>query len=275
MSSPKKVKKVRKYLRLMEKKLGRPYNPHRKPLMDQLVFFHLYCFGGSTKGKKVLRAFREEYVDWNEVRVSPLGQLGETISESGITPEVARTVKSFLNEIYNEHNSLEIEFLREDTQENYRKHFNRVNSLAPGAVQFLMLVNKDYNAVPPEQPVKRVSERLGLVTANSTKGKLNKTFRSIIPEKEALRFFLLAIEHGRTICTPESPKCKTCPMEKDCDFADKLKKEKARKTASSKKKTKKKKTVKATKKESASSKKKKRKRKLTRRSRSTKSKAKK
>jgi endonuclease-3 len=219
MSSPKKLKLVKKYLRLMEKKLGRPNNPAKRPLLDQIVFFHLYSFGGNNRAKRALREFAEEYVDWNEVRVSSLGQIGETVSKHGITLEAAPVLKDFLNQIYTEHDTLNIEFLREETVEFIRKFFLKVNALLPGTVPFILMANKGAGAVPPETPVRRLAERIGLAGKGATRGKLNKVFRDSIPEKEAYKFFMLAVEHLRTVCLPEIPKCQQCPMTADCDFA--------------------------------------------------------
>ena len=219
MSSPKKIKLVRKYMRLMEKKFGRPNNPVKKPLLDQIVFFHLYAFGGNNRAKRALREFADEYVDWNEVRVSSLGQIGETLSKHGITPEAAPVLKDFLNQIYMEHNTINLEFLREEPIEFIRKFFLKVDAFLPGAVPFVLMVNKDSGALLPENPLRRLAERLGLVERGATRGKLNKVLREVVTDRESYKFFMLAVEHLRTICTPDTPKCQNCPMNADCDFA--------------------------------------------------------
>jgi len=286
MSAPKKVKKIRKYLRLLEKRFGRPFNPVRKPVLDQVAFYQFFIHVGNAKAKKTLKDFREEYVDWNEVRVSSLGQISETVSAYGMTPEVAVTIKGFLNHVYNEHNSLSIEFLRDESNDNIRKFFSNADMLLHGTVAFLLMVNKESSVVPPEKPLKRVAERIGLAGRGWTRSKVAKTFRVIVPEKEALKFFQLALEHSRSYCTVENPRCANCPMESDCDFRarvkDREKKKKANKSVAAKPAVKAKPAARtkpvarakpAVRAKHAPQKKKKRKRKLMRRSRSSKKKA--
>jgi endonuclease-3 len=268
-----KTKKVKKYLRLLEKKIGRPYNPWKKSMLDQVVFYHILWFAGNSKAKKVLREFKEEYVDWNEVRVSSLGQIGETVIKHDISPEAAPVIKGFLNQIFKEHNSLNLEFLRDEQVEYYKKFFNKVDGFLPGTVDYLAIINREYDAVPIEIPTRRITERIGLLPRSATKGKIKKAFRSIISEKEVFKFFVLSLEHARTCCTPESPLCASCPMDKDCDYALKEKRRRQRRKEREQRKKKAKQTrakpaVKKT--ASTAQKKKKRKRRLTRRNRKAK-----
>ncbi len=63
--------------------------------------------------------------------------------------------------------------------------------------------------------VHRISNRLGWVkTKNADKTELE--LRRIVPKKYWQWINELLVDHGRNICTPISPKCSQCPLEKIC-----------------------------------------------------------
>ena len=63
--------------------------------------------------------------------------------------------------------------------------------------------------------VHRISNRLGL-TKTKTPEQTEFALRRILPKKYWIIFNTLLVTLGQNICTPISPKCSTCPIEKYC-----------------------------------------------------------
>ncbi len=63
--------------------------------------------------------------------------------------------------------------------------------------------------------VHRISNRLGL-TKTKTPEQTEFALRKILPEKYWIIFNTLLVTLGQNICTPVSPKCSLCPIEKYC-----------------------------------------------------------
>lgn len=80
-----------------------------------------------------------------------------------------------------------------------------------------IVITMGYNkpGVAVDTHVHRISNRLGLV---STKSPYQTEFalRKMLPKRYWIIFNNLLVMHGKTICTPVSPKCSICPIAEYC-----------------------------------------------------------
>jgi endonuclease-3 len=106
-----KTKRLRKIISSLEKRYGRGNFPERNSYLEQLVFYYVFYHANLSGARKVLKSFRDNYVDWNEVRVSSLGEIGATLQNHSITPEVAVPIKEVLNGIFSTQNRMSLDFL--------------------------------------------------------------------------------------------------------------------------------------------------------------------
>ena len=80
-----------------------------------------------------------------------------------------------------------------------------------------IVITMGYNkpGIAVDTHVHRISNRLGLVSTkspNQTEFALRKT----LPKRYWIVFNNLLVMHGKTICTPISPKCSICPITEYC-----------------------------------------------------------
>ena len=80
-----------------------------------------------------------------------------------------------------------------------------------------IVITMGYNkpGIAVDTHVHRISNRLGLVSTkspNQTEFALRKT----LPKRYWIVFNNLLVMHGKTICTPVSPKCSICPITEYC-----------------------------------------------------------
>ncbi len=80
-----------------------------------------------------------------------------------------------------------------------------------------IVITRGYNkpGIAVDTHVHRISNRLGLVetkSPNQTEFALRKT----LPKRYWTVFNSLLVMHGKTICTPVSPKCSICPITEYC-----------------------------------------------------------
>jgi len=83
-----------------------------------------------------------------------------------------------------------------------------------------IVITMGYNkpGIAVDTHVHRISNRLGLVSTkspNQTEFALRKT----LPKQYWIVFNDLLVMHGKTICTPVSPKCSICPITEYCKRA--------------------------------------------------------
>ena len=70
--------------------------------------------------------------------------------------------------------------------------------------------------------VHRISNRLGYVKTNSP-AQTEQALRTKLPKEYWIIFNSLLVPMGQNICTPISPKCSICPIERYCDQAGVIK----------------------------------------------------
>ncbi len=65
----------------------------------------------------------------------------------------------------------------------------------------------------------RITGRLGITDGSKDPLQVEKQLREVLPPKESNNFCHRMVLFGRDTCTARSPKCRGCPLAKDCDTA--------------------------------------------------------
>jgi endonuclease-3 len=90
-----------------------------------------------------------------------------------------------------------------------------IKHIGPKTANIVLAFAYGQKVIPVDTHCHRVPNRMGWVktkNANETEKELIK----IIPKKYWKEFNSIFVQFGRTICTPLSPKCSICPIEKYC-----------------------------------------------------------
>lgn len=217
-------RKLTRVVRILEEK----YGPHIYPepgmeLLEQIVFAILCDRNPVTNARKALRDMRDEYVDWNEVRVATIRQLEETLERARIEEpgRHAEVLKALLEKVFNEVCRVSLDGLRTDGPEKARKTVQKLDILEPHEQQYL-LVGAGVEEGPPLDPATdRIGQRVGLFAPDDAPAKRRKVLESLVASQDALRFHHLMVEHGKKLCTDEDPypiRCIRCPAQLECDF---------------------------------------------------------
>jgi endonuclease-3 len=221
-STQKDVKrKLTRCVRILEEKYGPHIYPEdcQNPL-DQIVFAILAARNPVTNARKAVRDFKDDYVDWNEVRVSTIRQLEDTLEKSRIEPTAryAELVKTLLEKTFDEVCRVSLDTLRTDGPEKARKTVSKLDVLEAHEQQYL-LVGAGVEEAPPLDPATdRIGLRLGLFAPEDAPPKRRRLLEQHVAAQDALRFHHLMVEHGKKLCTEEAPKCAKCPVQGECDY---------------------------------------------------------
>ena len=70
-------------------------------------------------------------------------------------------------------------------------------------------------ALPVDTHVHRISNRLGWVKTKNPEATESALYK-VVPERWWSLVNDLLVFHGKTICKPQNPQCKTCPVTRDC-----------------------------------------------------------
>ncbi|HVY60872.1 MAG TPA: hypothetical protein VHF22_04430 [Planctomycetota bacterium] len=214
-------KKLTRCVRILEEKYGPHIYPEdvQNPL-EQIVFAILAARNPVTNARKAVRDFKDDYVDWNEVRVGTIRQLEDTLEKARIEPTAryAELIKQLLEKTFNEVCRVSLDTLRVDGPEKARKTVSKLDCLEPHEQQYL-LVGAGVEEAPPLDPATdRICARIGLFGADEAPQKRRRLLEQHVAAQDALRFHHLMVEHGKKLCTEEAPKCAKCPVQAECDY---------------------------------------------------------
>lgn len=213
-------RKLTRVVRNLEDKYGPHIYPEETNQLESLVFSILAANNPVTNARKALKDFREEFVDWNEVRVSTVRQLEDVLEAARIEPagRHAELLKEFLEKTFHEVSRMNLDTLRTDGPEKARKTVAKLDVLEPHEQQYL-LVGAGVEEAPPLGPVtERILARVGVFHPDEPAVRRRKLLESLVTGPDAIRFHHLMLEHGKKLCTETDPKCPRCPLQNDCDW---------------------------------------------------------
>lgn len=220
-SAQKDVKrKLTRVVRNLEDKYGPHIYPEDASQLDQLVFAILAADNPVTNARKAIKDFKEDFVDWNEVRVSTVRQLEDALEAARIEPAArhAEHLKGFLEKTFHEVSRVNLETLRTEGPEKARKTVAKLDVLEIHEQQYL-LVGAGVEDAPPLGPVTdRICLRVGVFQPDEPAQKRRKLLESLVTGQDAIRFHHLMLEHGKKLCTEVDPRCPRCPVQNDCDY---------------------------------------------------------
>jgi endonuclease-3 len=215
-------RKLTRVVRTLEEKYGPHIYPDDGPQdpVEQIVFAVLAARNPVTNARKAIRDMKEEYIDWNEVRVATVRQLEETLERARIEPagRMAETIKAVLMKTFDEVCRVSLEVLRSDGPERARKVVAKLDVLEPHEQQYLLVAAGVEEAPPLDPATDRIGERLGIFAKDDSPARRRKLLESHVASSDALRFHHLMAEHGKKLCTATDPKCAKCPAQQECDW---------------------------------------------------------
>ena len=138
--------------------------------------------------EKTAKALRQAYPDWNELRVSQIQEFQDLVrTKNGeLRADVARDVKAYLQEVFQENHGYDLEFLREDPTE-AAQFVRHLSHLGASAAHYLLWLASD-GAVSVSSGIVRVLDRLGLVRRTSSLRKAQETLAPLVPLRELSSF---------------------------------------------------------------------------------------
>ena len=71
-------------------------------------------------------------------------------------------------------------------------------------------------AIPVDSHIQRVANRLGVVRTSKL-GETADALKEVVPRKYWAELNPVLVQHGMNLCSPRSPRCRECPIERRCE----------------------------------------------------------
>jgi len=206
----------------MYERLGKVYGKRRRTnfgtTLEQLILTILASEAKEPQALKALGILQEEYVDWNEVRVSPEDVLREDLSGAGVNSNVPALLKRALEGLLLELHTLQPEILDERTPEEVGVILKRID--LPKSLSACLLLTRTASpedmAVPIDAGVARMMVRAGFAKTARAKSEIDRRIRMLLPPDEVHNFHRVAGRLSQDYCVTGQPNCASCPIRLHC-----------------------------------------------------------
>ncbi|MCI0650734.1 MAG: hypothetical protein L0Z55_02500 [Planctomycetes bacterium] len=189
-------------------------------LLDQFLLAHLLLQMPYAAAQKAYLAFKAQFVDWNEVRISTAKEVQDVLRGAAEPLEAAIVLKDFLHRLFLEKHHVGLEFLRDKSVSEIRSFFKNSRGLNESTVLLLLRLMKEHPVQPLEAWMQPCAERLGLVHRGSTLLQKEKQLFEKVPAAIAFEFHALLAEHSRAVCGLDESvlDCPSCVLRRSCPY---------------------------------------------------------
>lgn len=217
MTKKKKIRLFRQVISKLEKKYPNALQGQRTDPLEQLLSSIVHFDAPAEKVGRALEVFRDEFVDWNEVRVSAVSEIAGALRQAGIEEDRARLIKSALSKLFLKKNQLTLDFIKNYNQKQASDFLSRFEGLHPSIIDEVMLLSLGFPCFPMNDRAHRVCVRLGLVE-DGNEASARKFMEAIIPKFLKSKAYTLIATHAEDTCKAKSPACPTCILQSDCQY---------------------------------------------------------
>lgn len=191
--------------------------------LSHVIFYMLFYAERPAVARKATRLLAggnpaEYFVSWNETRVATIRELGEALTECGVTRGfvAAQAIKHVLQRVWEIFDDTNIQL---DTDDEADPNLQELL----GSVSWPLI--KDYikcmlrpGRLPPQDPITdRVLQRLGIYDSETPKKDRNHLLKHLYQQNCLERYRLLLLL-GKRVCG-ETPNCSRCPLNQKCKSA--------------------------------------------------------
>jgi len=205
-------------------RLGRLYGKRRRTnfgtTLEQLVLTVLTSEAKEPQGIRALCLLQDEYVDWNEVRISPDEILREELAGVGVNSAAPSLLKQTLEGVLQETASLEPDVLDAFSPQEFIAILNKID-FPKALTASLVLAREELRKgvkPPVDSGVARVMWRVGLVGTPRATNQVSRCIEEMVPQSEQGNFHRTVGLLARKHCTSGEPFCRNCPLRRDCSF---------------------------------------------------------
>lgn len=204
--------------------LKKRYKPRSDPNASRLSVLKAVVYGichedtTREQANQALSRFEDEFFDWNELRVSSVDEIQETLAGIPDPEERARRIRRFLRQLFNRTYGFTLDALAKKPLKDALKVLQTYDAFASDYVTATVIQQAlGGHAIPIDKPAHRVLERVGISEAEVPA--LRAILERAVPKNRGVEFLDLIEDVANDTCLETNPDCPRCELRKVCAFA--------------------------------------------------------
>lgn len=178
------------------------------------------CHEDTTRenANQALSRFKDEFFDWNEVRVSGIDEIRESLAGIPEPEERARRIRRFLRQLFNRTYGFNLDFLVKKPLKEALKTLKTYEAFASDYVTATVIQQAlGGHAIPIDRDTHRVLKRLGI--SEESTADLRAVLERAVPKNRGAEFADLIEDLANDTCVEGEPHCTRCELRKICPYA--------------------------------------------------------
>jgi endonuclease III len=188
---------------------------------DELVYIVLSTRTREIFYQEAFERVRTLVVDWNQLPDTPIDDLVEAIGEAGLASKKARVIKRAASDIQDRAGEVTLRFIEDMDTKEAEGFLMSLHGIGVKMAKCVLMYSAGREVFPVDTHCLRVGARLGWLSSASRK-RSRKHMQSIedaVPAELRKVLHVRLVQHGRRMCTMNSPACHACVLNDLCEYA--------------------------------------------------------
>jgi endonuclease III len=167
--------------------------------VDALIYGIISELRSQSAAQRAMKKFRDAFVDWNDVRVSRVGEIAEVFQDGGdASRTTAAALVTALQTIFDEHHALTLAGLKKQGKRPAKQVLDELRGASPFVVNYCMLTALDGHAIPLTPDMTDYLKRNHIVDSNADDEEIQGFLTRHIAAKDAYEFYELLRQETET-----------------------------------------------------------------------------
>jgi endonuclease-3 len=203
--------------------LKRRYKPKPEPSTRLSVLkavVYGICHEDTTReqANQALSRFEDEFFDWNELRVSSVEEIQESLAGIPEPDARAQRIRRFLRQLFNRTYGFTLDALAKKPLKEALKVLQTYEAFSSDYVTATVIQQAlGGHAIPIDKSAQRVLERVGV--SESEIPALRAILERAVPKNRGVEFLDLIEDLANDTCLETNPECPRCELRKVCNYA--------------------------------------------------------
>jgi len=216
MSQSTKARLLPKIISILKKKYDTALRRESLPVLEHLIMAILADGTTTERADAVFNRLKQNYYDWNEVRVSAVVELQDQLAELPGAEQRAVRLKGALKFVFETTYGFDLEALVKVPMKEVSKRFEKMPYVSDYVVNRIIRDGLGGTAMPLDSGAIRVLTRLGIIDDKTTPQVLSASLARQIPRARSFEFCHVLSEFAADYCTEVEPRCKPCLLLEYC-----------------------------------------------------------
>jgi endonuclease III len=189
------------------------------PAVDEVVATVLSQHTSDVNSGRAFAQLKAAFPDWDEVLAAPAGQVADAIRCGGIADQKARRIQQILAAIRAREGRIDLSRLDDLDDAAVEEYLTSLPGVGPKTAACVLVFSMGRAAFPVDTHVHRVATRLGWIPPGITAEQAYRVLSPAIPPGIRYDLHVALIEHGRSVCKAQRPRCGDCVLRAQCAYA--------------------------------------------------------